>query len=202
MFWKEFFQKSIKIKSKFVLFSEFTPLTRPFFKFSTELQRLGKKCKKIWRQKRRFALQNMQLHKTSPKDIPNQLVQVYFPTYCIAYRKYMVSTYDISCRKMLVIHESQPAIKLPYVYYASMQTSASLGQHIFKGTILFSNNADKVIMVFLFTNKNKNNCFDKWMVCISTYIFIDNLMLHCYYVVASLFLYIYFLLYLFIFCSA
>ena len=37
-FKRRFSKKSIKIKSKFVLYGRFTPLTRPFYKFSTELK--------------------------------------------------------------------------------------------------------------------------------------------------------------------
>ena len=36
-FKRKFSKNSIKIKSKFVLYGRFTPITRPFFKFSTEL---------------------------------------------------------------------------------------------------------------------------------------------------------------------
>ena len=36
-FKRKFSKNSIKLKSKFVLYSRFTPHTGPFFKFSTEL---------------------------------------------------------------------------------------------------------------------------------------------------------------------
>ena len=47
-----------------MLYCRFTPLTRPYFKFSTE-HKLGKKMqkKRDLKAKRRFALQMMQLHK-------------------------------------------------------------------------------------------------------------------------------------------
>ena len=52
-FKRKLFKKSIKIKSKFVLYGRFTPLTRPFFKFSIlNFSSLAKNAKReIWRQK-------------------------------------------------------------------------------------------------------------------------------------------------------
>ena len=63
MFKEEVFHKSIQIKPKFVLYCRFTPLTRPFSSLPLNFSRLARNAKMSdLKAKRRFALQNVQLH--------------------------------------------------------------------------------------------------------------------------------------------